>query len=110
MLLHDAFYNGIATNNVAEYTALITALGEIEKKLGVGHDLSLFTDSQLMANQINGRFKVKDKGLKVLNSAAKELLSHFRSYTIASVPREEEHIAAVDRQLNLLLDERAKGI
>jgi len=68
---------GIASNNVAEYTALIRALEYISaqvksEKLKV-KSLQIYSDSQLMVNQVNGIYKVKNKDIKPLHSKVKLL-------------------------------------
>jgi ribonuclease HI len=68
-------YIGIGTNNNAEYTALITALEiAINSKL---IKLKIHTDSMLVANQINGSWKVKDPDIRILFSKAKILIEKF---------------------------------
>jgi ribonuclease HI len=60
-------YLGTTTNNVAEYTALLRCI-EIVKNSETLHcsELVIHTDSELMARQMNGEYKVKDAGLKIL--------------------------------------------
>lgn len=84
-------YIGKATNNVAEYTALITALeylGNTETLKCT--EIVVYTDSELMARQINGEYKVKDAGLKLLFQKVK-LLLHEASFTfsIRHIPRSQ---------------------
>ena len=91
---------GRATNNVAEYRALIAALTYAKKK-GWGA-LRVRTDSQLMARQIRGEYKVKHPDIKPLHAEAKDLIPAFDSFTIEDVPRSETHQA--DRLANAALD------
>lgn len=79
-------YLGQTTNNVAEYKALIRGLEEA-KKLGAT-EVDVYTDSQLMARQISGEYKVKNQGLIPLYQEAKRLLSQFTSGKVTHVPRE----------------------
>jgi ribonuclease HI len=79
-------YIGIATNNVAEYSALIKGL-EKAKSLGI-RKIIIFLDSELLVRQINGIYKVKNKNLIPLWIQANNLLKYFDSYTITHVPRE----------------------
>lgn len=79
-------YLGQTTNNVAEYKALIRGLEEA-KKLGAT-EVDVYTDSQLMARQISGEYKVKNQGLIPLYQEAKRLLSQFASGKVTHVPRE----------------------
>ncbi|MFH1222684.1 MAG: ribonuclease HI family protein [Candidatus Micrarchaeota archaeon] len=66
-------YIGHGTNNIAEYTALIRAL-EIMEELGEKEAL-IHTDSELLAKQINGEYRVKDRKLKLLNARVDSLLT-----------------------------------
>ena len=79
-------YIGIGTNNNAEYTALITAL-EIALNLKILR-IRVFTDSMLVANQINGSWKVKDADIRVLFSKAKKLIENFEDFSITHIRRE----------------------
>ncbi|MFT5206932.1 MAG: ribonuclease HI [Candidatus Omnitrophota bacterium] len=78
---------GVATNNIAEYTSLIFALQEAvflkAKKV------DLFTDSQLMARQMSGEYKVKDANIKIVHCIAKKLTKYFNHCSITHVPREK---------------------
>lgn len=78
---------GIATNNVAEYKALIRGL-ERAKALGA-EELEICLDSELIVRQVNGLYKVRDEKLKPLYSQALRLLSAFGGFVIRHVPREE---------------------
>lgn len=77
---------GKTTNNVAEYSALIRALEEA-RALGCDR-LSVFTDSELMAHQLNGRYTVKAEHLLPLFLRARQLLSLFDYATVTHVRRE----------------------
>lgn len=79
-------YLGVATNNVAEYMALIFALQEalIQKAKNV----LVKTDSQLLCNQINKEFKVKNANLKSLFAQAEHLIGAFENFEIVHIPRE----------------------
>lgn len=79
-------YIGEATNNVAEYTAVIRAL-EAGLDLG-GVDLSIFTDSELLTKQILGQYKVKNKGLLPLYQQVLNLKAEYDTFTITHVKRE----------------------
>ena len=98
----DSFYNGIKTNNQAEYIAVIAAL---EKALGLSErEAKLFSDSELIINQLKGRYRVKEAGLKGLHGKAKGLAARFDKLAVESVPRENRYISMVDKELNMLLD------
>lgn len=80
-------YIGRTTCNVAEYTALILALQEAMR---FNPDLvEIYTDSQLMAEQISGRYKVHSKTLKALHQKVLSLLSYFTSFTVKRIPRSQ---------------------
>jgi len=98
----DVFYNGIATNNVAEYKAIIAALKEAIK-LGAD-EVVLSSDSKLAISQLQGKYKIKSESLKKLNLEAKELLSRLKSYELENPRRENAYISAVDKMLNKFLD------
>lgn len=108
MLIEKSFYNGIRTNNEAEYLAIIAALEAAGNLYGFQNDIRLFSDSELVVKQVNGTYKVKGDNLKALNLRARALAKRFPSCTLGNVPREDRHIKQVDKRLNLLLDERAK--
>jgi len=78
---------GRATNNVAEYLACIAGL---RKALELqARSVTILSDSQLLVRQINGRYRVKNPGLKPLHAQVGELLSHFDSWEARHVPREQ---------------------
>jgi len=78
-------YIGEATNNVAEYKALIYAL---EEALILNAEvLRIRTDSELLFKQINGKYKVKNENLKVLFDRAKHLISAFKKFSIVHIRR-----------------------
>ncbi len=79
-------YIGLATNNMAEYTALIKGL-KLAKKNGVT-SIEIFTDSELMVKQISGLYKVKSLKLESLHSNVIGLLKDFKSYSVKHIPRE----------------------
>jgi ribonuclease HI len=91
---------GTTTNNIAEYTALVRALDHAHK-LG-GKRLVLNSDSELMVNQMNGVYKVKNPGIRPLYDQAKELTRKFDSVTIRHVYREQNSRA--DALCNEALD------
>ncbi len=104
LVAKESIYNGIKTNNQAEYIAIIEALGRIARDFGFENELYVYSDSQLMVRQLLGEYKVKEKELKILHSRAEELIKKFKSVKITNVPRENEHISSVDASLNELLD------
>ena len=95
---------GLCTNNIAEYKALILGLEEALKRRC--RKLHIFLDSELLVNQINGRYKVKNENLKILMSDVRKLLSRFESYTVEHIDRSKNHLA--DRLANEAIDEVLK--
>jgi len=79
-------YIGVATNNIAEYLALIRGLKEA-KALGL-KKIRIFLDSALLVKQINGLYRVKNANLKQLWFQAQSLLREFDSYVITHVERQ----------------------
>lgn len=97
-------YIGRGTNNEAEYKALIAALGHLlAEKIS---EAKIHTDSQLVASQMNGLWKIKDPKLRILHSEAKKLASLLGAFEIEYVPRENNAEAdtlaneAIDRYFN----------
>lgn len=84
-------YIGEATNNVAEYTALIYALEEA--LLLKAKNLKIHTDSQLLARQLNKIYKVKHPGIINLYNRAVRLITGFEKVIINHIPREENKSA-----------------
>ena len=79
-------YIGEATNNTAEYSALIKGL-QTAKELGIRR-IKIFLDSELLVRQMNGIYKVKNKNLILLWTKAKAFLKDFDSCDISHVRRE----------------------
>jgi ribonuclease HI len=96
---------GTATNNVAEYTALVRAL-QRAAELGLRR-AAVFSDSELMVKQMNGEYSVKNADLKELYDEAQGLRRRFDAVTLAHVRRAENRRA--DRLCNDALDGRALG-
>lgn len=78
-------YIGIATNSVAEYRALLRALEEA-KKCGAD-EVTAYTDSQLVARQFDGSYRVKDANLKILMTKIREFEKNFKKVTVLHIPR-----------------------
>ncbi len=99
-------YLGRATNNVAEYEALLHAL-----RWALGHGvrrLAVFSDSELVVKQMNGAYKVKHPDMQARCREAQGLLRRFERAAIAHVPREQNRDA--DRLANRALDEKASKL
>lgn len=92
---------GIATNNVAEYEAVISGLA-LALERGVT-DLQILIDSELVASQIEGRWKIRNDRLRALAVTARSLLNRLDSATISHVPRAQN--ADADRLANIGMDE-----
>jgi ribonuclease HI len=105
--LEEAGLIGKATNNQAEYAALIAALEHAER-LGVQHRLAIHSDSELMVKQMNGAYRVKDEQLKPMYEKARRLASRFALVEIRHVPRGQN--AWADRLYNEALDTALPGV
>ncbi len=91
---------GIATNNVAEYQALISGL-EAAAEFGA-HRMEVRADSQLLIRQLEGRYRVKNAGLQPLYRRAMELLRDYAEVDLQHVYREDNTEA--DALVNAALD------
>jgi ribonuclease HI len=91
---------GEATNNVAEYRALLAGV-ERAAELGAS-ELELVGDSELIVRQVKGEYKVKDATLRELHAEVKRALRPFVSWSIRHVRREQN--AEADRLVNEALD------
>jgi ribonuclease HI len=94
---------GIATNNVAEYSALVAGLLKAVE-LGVD-ELEVISDSELLVKQMRGEYKVKSLGLRLLWEEAAGLADRIRSIRYTAVRREHNELA--DRLVNEALDGEA---
>jgi ribonuclease HI len=94
-------YIGEATNNVAEYRAVLLGL-ELAASLGAS-GVDVVNDSELVARQIGGEYKVKNAGLKPLFHETMEKLRSFDHWSVSNVPREQN--ARADELVNEALDE-----
>ncbi len=91
---------GRATNNVAEYRALLLGI-EMAAAQGAT-EVELVGDSELIVRQVMGEYKVKDATMKELHAEVKRALAGFESWSIRHVRR--EHNAEADRLVNEALD------
>jgi ribonuclease HI len=91
---------GHATNNVAEWTAVLLAMEEA-RRLGATH-VDLRMDSELVARQISGIYRVKHPDLKPIHAAVMPLLRALEGYTVGHVPRALNTDA--DRLSNVAID------
>ncbi|MCW3130755.1 MAG: ribonuclease HI family protein [Methanophagales archaeon] len=94
---------GTATNNIAEYRALIKAL-ELASDFSVS-EVKCFSDSELMVKQLNGEYRVKNKKLGKLFLQVREKEKRFERVNYSHVPREEDLIKRADKLANRAIDE-----
>lgn len=97
---------GIATNNEAEYHAVITGFEKIIEHFNSeteGLSVELKLDSELVGKQLLGSYKVKEPRLKPLYEAARMQMGRFKSVVITLIPREQNKEA--DRLSNLAMDQ-----
>lgn len=98
-------YIGTATNNVAEYQALIRIL---EECAGLGFErIKIRTDSELVANQVKGLYKVKSKNVIPMVARVRFLLEPYREVQIMSIPRSKN--TECDELANIAIDEGLRG-
>ncbi|MBD0280777.1 MAG: ribonuclease HI family protein [Thermoleophilaceae bacterium] len=100
-LAERSVYIGEATNNVAEYRALLLGL-ELARELGAS-EVQVVNDSELVARQIGGEYKVKHGGLRPLFAEAMGALREFDRWTVRAVRREQN--ARADELVNEALNE-----
>jgi ribonuclease HI len=91
---------GVVTNNVAEYRGLLLGL-ERARELGAT-EVEVLNDSELVAKQLNGLYKVKHPDMRPLHAQALQALRRFERWSIRSVPREQN--AQADALVNAALD------
>lgn len=96
---------GRATNNEAEYAALLLALQEAQRLGATG--VTVHADSELVVKQLNGVYKVKHPVMRERHQEAMRLLARFPAWRAVHVPRERNTEA--DRLANLALDGGARG-
>ena len=96
-----------ATNNQAEYSAVINALSDAQKQ-GF-KDILLYSDSQLIVRQLRGEYKVRDHCLRNLYMKANTIIKKFDSVSLENVPRSNKNISIADRMCNETLDRVQKG-
>jgi ribonuclease HI len=92
---------GTATNNVAEYRALLLGL-ECARELGAS-EVDVVGDSELIAKQVQGLYKVKHEAMRPLHQQAMAALREFEDWSIRTVPRAQN--ARADALVNAALDE-----
>lgn len=105
ILYQEGKYIGRATNNVAEYTAVLQALKYIQNLKDV-KEVAVFADSKLVAEQLSGNFKIKAKHLKPIIEQIKILSLELGGVFFSHVPR-WQNIQA-DKLANIALDKKQR--
>lgn len=95
-------YIGVATNNIAEYTAVVRSLETCIENGWTTESLHFRLDSKLVVEQVQGNWKIKEPTLRPLVERVRELASRFPSVSYTHIPREENSRA--DRLVNEAID------
>lgn len=104
--IRKASYIGLATNNRAEYGAIISALGYLQGVRGAD-EIELYSDSEVVIRQLLGEYEVKAPALKPLYDKVMELSENIILIP-THVPRSNEFIAQCDAMCNKILDDEAR--
>lgn len=107
-LLEHAETIGEATNNVAEYRALIEGMRRAKEL--EARELDCFLDSELVVKQLRGEYKLKHYNMQKLFDEVQKIKSQFRSTSFTHLSREEEHMRRADQLVNFALDEAKRKI
>jgi len=99
-------YIGVATNNVAEYRALILTLRRALDEGCLSVDIRM--DSELVVRQLEGKYRVKDVKMRPLHAAAVKLLALFERAEVRHIRRDENKLA--DKLVNAVLDAREESM
>ncbi len=108
LIKEDVLYNNIATNNYAEYKAVIGALTWCKNNLKNIKEVNctVYSDSQLVVNQLNRAYKVKSERILELYKKVNEIAKDFKGIKFVNVRRSDPKIERVDKNINLFLDDR----
>ncbi len=108
LIKEDVLYNNIATNNYAEYKAVIGALTWCKNNLKNIKEINctVYSDSQLVVNQLNRAYKVKSERILELYKKVNEIAKDFKGIKFVNVRRSDPKIERVDKNINLFLDDR----
>ena len=106
VIKEDSRFIGEATNNQAEYNALIAAL-EFAKAIKA-EEVICHLDSELVGKQLKGEYSAKNPELRKLWRKAIELKEAFRKISFVNVPRSNPYISRADALVNKTLDEEAR--
>jgi ribonuclease HI len=90
-IAHFKEYLGMVTNNRAEYQALILGLREAHR-LGI-REVEVNLDSELVVNQVNGMYRIRDAQLKTLEEEVRRLLGRYSRWVVQYIPRENNREA-----------------
>lgn len=101
-----AEYLGTCTNNVAEYSALVTAVRYAA--VSRCEELQVFADSELVVKQINGEYQVRNEGIRPLYESARRWIALIPRFSITHVRREQNKEA--DKLANLAMDTRRNSV
>jgi ribonuclease HI len=105
ILIEHSEFLGVRTNNQAEYEALRRAL-EICNTLD--KEITIFSDSDLLVNQRNTKYKIRNQNLKMISREISNLEKNFEKIQYRHIPREKNNKA--DRLANIALDDYIKKI
>ena len=105
-LMEEARYLGTATNNVAEYRALIRAL-ELAAKY-TNTRVTCYLDSEVVVRQMTGVYAIKSEPLQILAGKVKKKAAHFSSISFHHVPREHPNLQMADKLANKGIDQAKK--
>ncbi len=106
-LVEDSAYIGIATNNQAEYTAILHALQKVAEL--TNDTVHVFMDSQLLVRQLQGKYRVKSASLQHLFAQVKREEARFQTVTYQHTSRETQQQKAADQLVNVALDAAMEG-
>lgn len=103
ILLEHAETIGEATNNVAEYRALIEGMKKA-KEINAD-ELDCYLDSELVVKQLKGEYRLKNFNMQKLYDEVQKVRQHFKHVSYTHVPREEENMRRADQLVNYALDQ-----
>ncbi len=106
IIASNAGYIGTATNNVAEYNAVINGLRAA--RTFTTERLLVRSDSELVVRQLTGRYRIRKEHLAALAGEVQRLVQDFAEVRFESVPREHPYIQVADRLCNEMLDAEAR--
>jgi len=101
ILAFDAIYTGINTNNFAEYSGLLLASKYIKKNIKHNSEIQIYMDSELVVNQMTGKFKINNDELNKLKKLIDQNLVGVK-YKISHIERSKNSHA--DKLVNIVLD------